>query len=91
MTEHNRKVFDRMIGELENRRLKLFRSAAQLDETIRALQIDINTYESDRAIDTCIAARANFRSSYLYSEEIDHDEETEEIFKAALGDFKIQD
>lgn len=89
MTEHNRKVFDRMIGELENRRLKLFRSAAQLDETIRALQIDINTYESDRAIDTCIAARANFRSSYLYSEEIDHDEETEEIFKAALGDFKI--
>lgn len=89
MTEHNRKVFDRMIGELENQRLKLFRSAAQLDETIRALQIDINTYESDQAIDTCIAARANFRSSYLYSEEIDHDEETEEIFKAALGDFKI--
>lgn len=89
MTEHNRKVFDRMIGELENQRLKLFRSAAQLDETIRALQIDINTYESDRAINTCIAARANFRSSYLYSEEIDHDEETEEIFKAALGDFKI--
>ena len=89
MTEHNRKVFDRMIGELENQRLKLFRSAAQLDETIRALRTDINTYESDRAIDTCIAARANFRSSYLYSEEIDHDEETEEIFKAALGDFKI--
>ena len=89
MTEHNRKVFDRMIKELENQRLKLFRSAAQLDETIRALQTDINTYESDRVIDTCIAARANFRSSYLYSEEIDHDEETEEIFKAALGDFKI--
>ena len=89
MTEHNRKVFDRMIGELENQRLKLFRSAAQLDETIRALQTDINTYESDRAIDTCIAARANFRSSYLYNEEIDHDEETEEIFKAALGDFKV--
>lgn len=89
MTEHNQKIFDRMIGELENQRLKLFRSAAQLDETIRALQIDANTYESDRAIDTCIAAKANFRSSYLWGEEIDRDKETEEIFKAALGDFKI--
>ena len=89
MTEHNQKIFDKMIGELENQRLKLFRSAAQLDETIRALQTDVNTYESDRAIDTCIAARADFRTSYLYAEEIGRDEETEEIFKAALGDFKV--
>ena len=89
MTEHNQKVFDKLIKDLEEQRLKLYRSAAQLDETIQNLMTDRHLDNRDEAMDSCISVRANYRAAYLHNSGIGRDEETEEIFKAAIGNFKV--
>lgn len=89
MTEHNQKVFNKLIEDLEKRRLTLFKIAAQIDGMIDALESDSCTYETDKMIDSCISARGNFLIEYLHNAGLGRDEELEEIFKAAIGNFKV--
>lgn len=89
MTEHNQEVFNTLIEDLERQRLRLFRSAAQLDEMIESIKGDAHTYESSRLMREAIAANGNRRMNYLYEKGLDRDEETEEILKAAIGNFEV--
>lgn len=89
MTEHNQEVFNTLIEDLERQRLRLFRSAAQLDEMIESIKGDAHAYESGRLVRQAIAAHGNCRVNYLYEKGLDRDEETEEILKAAIGNFEV--
>ena len=89
MTEHNQKVFNEMIEDLKKRRLTLFKIAAQIDAMIDALELDSCTYETDKMIDRCISARGNYLTGYLHDAGLGRDEELDEIFKAAIGNFKV--
>lgn len=88
MTEHNQEVFNKLIEDLRKRRLTLFKIAAQVDAMVDALESDSYTYETDKMIDNCIAARSNYLMDYLYRAGLGRDEELEAIFKVAIGDFK---
>lgn len=89
MTEHNQEVFNKLIEDLKKRRLTLFKIAAQIDAMIDALESDSHTYETDKMINTCIAARGNFLMGYFYHAGLGRDEELEEIFKVAIGNFEV--
>lgn len=89
MTEHNQKVFDKLIEDLKKRRLTLFKIAAQIDAMIDALELDSHIYETDKMIDNCISVRGDYLTTYLHNADLGRDEELEEIFKAAIGNFKV--
>lgn len=87
MTQDNQKIFDGMIERLERQRLNLFRSAAQLDNTIQQLRIDAFTNESIDVLKWCINERMTYREAFLMSAALPRDETSEEIMNDALDNF----
>lgn len=85
MTEHNQKIFDGMIKKLEEQRLKLFRSAAQLDNTIGELRrLDTGDFRTK----LCIQDRMTYREAFLSDGALPRDEESTEIMQDALSNFE---
>lgn len=91
MTGHNQKIFDGMIEKLEQQRLRLFRSAAQLDTTIRELRTDMfctSASMEPEYISECIKARMTHREAFLCAEALPRDEMSSEIMQDAIDNFE---
>lgn len=82
MTEHNKIVIDKMIKDLGEERLKLFRLAANLDETIRTLEACAYTHNDPQYVSTSIKGAAKDRDRVL---KLNSEDRSVAIMCEALG------